>query len=81
MSGDTAWFAKANCLGLNPDLFYPERGAVPHQARAICDRCVVRDDCLEWALERPETLGVWGGKSDRQRRQIRATRRREETAA
>lgn len=32
------------------------------RAKAICSKCVLRDACLEAALERAEPAGVWGGE-------------------
>lgn len=39
-------------------------------ARAICFRCPVREECLDWAVKLPELHGIWGGLSVRQRRDI-----------
>ncbi len=36
----------------------------------ICERCPVRDDCLQWALEMPEPVGIWGGTTPKQRRRL-----------
>lgn len=46
--------------------------------KAVCDECPVREPCLEYALELPEreTMGVWGGTSERERRKIRMNRNR-----
>jgi WhiB family redox-sensing transcriptional regulator len=70
----TAWMLRANCLGVDPNLFYPERGASTREAKAVCEGCVVRDDCLGYALTRDERHGIWGGLSERQRRRIRRAR-------
>ena len=40
------WQDLANCLGVDPDLFFPERGASTREAKAVCHGCIVRDDCL-----------------------------------
>ena len=41
----------------------------------ISDRgCVVREDCLEYALANGEKFGIWGGLSERERRRIRRQR-------
>ena len=45
-----AWQDYANCLGVDPDLFFPERGASTREAKEVCRGCVVREDCLEYAL-------------------------------
>lgn len=58
------------CRGLDPDLFFPERGESVDHARAVCAECPVADACLDWAL-RHERLGIWAGTSERQRRQMR----------
>lgn len=68
------WYARANCRGVGPDMFYGERGDPQVQALAVCRGCVVRDDCLRLALERCETFGVWGGCSQKQLRAIRSRR-------
>jgi len=35
---------------------------------------VVREDCLEYALQNGEKFGIWGGMSERERRRIRRQR-------
>ena len=37
-------------MGVDPDLFFPERGASTREAKEVCRGCVVREDCLEYAL-------------------------------
>lgn len=77
MLGDDrlAWQSQANCQGLDPDLFFPERGASTREAKRVCGDCVVKDDCLEWALAAGEKFGIWGGTSERERRRLRKARR------
>ena len=57
---DTDWKNYSNCLGVDPDLFFPERGASTREAKEVCRGCVVRDDCLEYALANGEKFGIWG---------------------
>ena len=71
---DGAWRDEANCLGMDPDLFFPERGASTREAKEVCRGCTVRSDCLEYALSRGEKFGVWAGTSERERRQMRRER-------
>ena len=75
MSGP-AWHADAACREPHPGVtFFPGPGQSWEQARRICDRCLVRTECLVWALEQGPTLvGVWGGTSERKRREMRAGR-------
>src|SRR6187401_2404992 len=71
---DADWHDQANCLGVDPDLFFPERGASTREAKEVCRGCVVREDCLEYALANGEKFGIWGGMSERERRRIRRQR-------
>jgi len=71
---DRSWQEYANCLGVDPDLFFPERGASTREAKEVCRGCVVRGDCLEYALRNSEKFGIWGGMSERERRRIRRQR-------
>lgn len=80
-TGDRSWQSRANCLGVDPDLFFPERGASTKEAKEVCRGCVVRADCLEYALQNGEKFGIWGGMSERERRRIRRQRAQERRAA
>lgn len=71
---DQGWQNYANCLGVDPDLFFPERGASTREAKEVCRGCIVREDCLEYALANGEKFGIWGGMSERERRRIRRQR-------
>lgn len=53
------------------DPFYP-----PSDALVFCNNCQVRTECLAHALEHNE-VGVWGGTTEYQRRQLRRERDRE----
>ena len=72
--GSSEWQAMANCLGVDPDLFFPERGASTREAKEVCRGCVVQNSCLEYALDNGEKFGIWGGMSERERRRIRRQR-------
>ena len=71
---EATWQDEANCLGVDPDLFFPERGASTREAKEVCRGCVVREQCLEYALAHGEKFGIWGGMSERERRRIRRAR-------
>lgn len=62
------WRHDAACRDMDPELFFPGTGVSPEEALAVCARCPVRKDCLDWALKAPEKDGVWGGTTARQRR-------------
>lgn len=75
------------------DLFFPANGAglnvlLAKEAKAVCSRCPVKEQCLQWALDTNERHGIWGGKTDDERRSLkrraaarRAARHRATTAA
>lgn len=69
------WQNKANCRGVNPSLFYPERGVSTSEAKSVCAGCEVTAECLEYAVRSGEKFGIWGGLSERERRTIRRARR------
>ena len=46
------------------------------QAKAVCRECAVQESCLEHALGVREKDGVWGGRTERERRRIIRQRRR-----
>ena len=71
---DRGWQARANCMGVDPDLFFPERGSSTREAKEVCRGCVVREECLEYAVTYGEKFGIWGGLSERERRKIRRRR-------
>lgn len=68
------WLEHAACAGMAPDLFFPARGESSKEAKAICAGCPVRECCLEHALDAVEKHGIWGGKSERERRRLRRER-------
>ena len=75
-AGPPPWQKYANCLGVDPDLFFPERGGSTREAKEVCRGCIVREECLRYALENCEKFGIWGGLSERERRQLRRARNR-----
>lgn len=69
------WMKKANCRDTDPEAFFPELGeGVPQTVRAVCDSCPVQQTCLDYALERPQLKGIWGGLGDQERARILKTR-------
>ena len=72
---DVEW-EKANCRGINTELFFLEEETIKHkglefsQVRGICFRCPIRQKCLEWAYADKENYGMNGGVSGNERRLI-----------
>jgi WhiB family redox-sensing transcriptional regulator len=71
----TPWTAHAACAGMDPEIFFPERGASINAARAICAECPVQPECLDYALRWDIGHGVWGGMSRRERERQQRTGR------
>jgi len=71
---ERGWQSRANCMGVDPELFFPERGSSTREAKEVCRGCVVREDCLEFAIANGEKFGIWGGMSERERRRVRRAR-------
>jgi WhiB family redox-sensing transcriptional regulator len=69
-----AWTKDALCPEYPHVSFFPQRGESSGEAKAICRRCLVQEECLAYALTTHSTAtdhGVWGGLSARERRQLR----------
>jgi hypothetical protein len=62
------------CSGAPESTFFPGRGASTNPAKRICKTCPGLDECLEWALQTNQDIGVYGATSARQRRRIRKQR-------
>jgi WhiB family transcriptional regulator, redox-sensing transcriptional regulator len=75
-----AWRSHAACSSLDTNLFFPVglTGYAIDQtnlAKAVCNDCPVRNQCLEFALRTLQDHGVWGGHTEEERRVIRRARR------
>lgn len=69
------WQRDAACAEHRDDVdFFPERGVSTKAAKAVCASCLVRAECLDYALELGLKHGIWGGLSERERRRIRSAR-------
>lgn len=69
---DSSWMDEGACRGVNPGLFFPERGeALNEEALRVCSRCAVKAECLDWAIDNRERWGVWGGTTAPVRRLLR----------
>ncbi|MFC5212521.1 WhiB family transcriptional regulator [Streptomyces coerulescens] len=68
------WRDRAICRTEDPDLFFPvgNSGSVPtliqtDEAKAVCRRCPVREQCLDWAVDAGPMDGIWGGTTAQER--------------
>src|SRR3989442_1073106 len=76
------WQQQARCRGADASLFFSPtylekreaRADRENRARAICAECIVRRDCLDFALSTREPHGIWGGLNEIERRAVLARR-------
>ena len=70
MSGH--WRDDAACRGLDPELFFPERYHTEgvELAKAVCETCPVTSECLRYAVEIREDLGIFGGMTVNERKRL-----------
>lgn len=69
------WRDDAACrVHPEPDLWFPSGESAPYllqivEAKNVClTRCAVREQCLSFALETRQDIGVWGGLTEGERR-------------
>lgn len=67
---DVSWHMDALCAQVEPDLWFPEKGGSTKEAKQICANCLVRAECLNYALDAQEKFGIWGMRSERERRRL-----------
>lgn len=64
----------AACREYDPDTWFPEAGRGKtndwRTPKTICGGCEIRDDCLAYAIATDQRYGVWGGVSERARRDL-----------
>lgn len=60
------------CFGMDPNIFHPAKTGSINAIKVICGRCVVTEECLQYALVKRIDHGWWGGRSARERRDLRA---------
>lgn len=66
------WHDSANCKGMETNIFFTESTNKQYKkntalARAVCNKCKVRSECLNYALTENVPFGIWGGLSPRER--------------
>lgn len=80
MADEDNWRSRGACASADPDLFFPisSSGASRHQeeqAKAVCARCGVRTECLDFAIVSRQAHGVWGGLGEAELAALRRSRR------
>jgi WhiB family redox-sensing transcriptional regulator len=65
------WIRRAACRDVYAEIFWPTNENDPDpRAIAICDDCPVRKQCLLYAINNGQWVGLWGGYTPRQRAAI-----------
>jgi WhiB family redox-sensing transcriptional regulator len=77
------WKLQGLCTQSDPEHWFPDHdgdgtarrsgdevGRPGMSAKAICKRCPVVNECLQWALEQKEQHGIWGGMTTRERNRL-----------
>jgi len=72
------WIDRAACRGDTAHLFFAPpvleasdvRAKREKVAKSICARCPVTFECLSYALQVNEMLGIWGGLTEVERRSL-----------
>ena len=54
--------AELPCRQYDPDLWFADTPADLEVAKALCESCPLKLECLAGAVERREPWGVWGGE-------------------
>ena len=67
------WLKMAACKG-ETEAFFSYDEEIVEQARAICEGCQVREQCLQMALTDSNLYGVWGGTTKAERRRMQRQR-------
>jgi len=68
------WMIEAACRDADVNLFFPSPGNQSNrEAVAYCQRCPVKAECLDYALQFPhrDLPGIWGGLNENQRNALR----------
>jgi WhiB family transcriptional regulator, redox-sensing transcriptional regulator len=66
------WRLLAECQFADPELFFPISAAggsigQAQAAKRVCAQCVVRTECLAFALRTGQMHGIWGGLTEQER--------------
>jgi WhiB family redox-sensing transcriptional regulator len=61
------WACDALCAQIDTEMFFPDKGGSTREAKRVCPRCDVREECLQFALDNDIRYGIFGGLSVRER--------------
>lgn len=64
------WARNGRCRQAPAVIFFPGRGDDAKAAKDVCSRCPVLAECRAYVLANPGLLGVWGGLSGADRKEL-----------
>ena len=78
-AADDEWRDHALCRDTDPELFFPvgttgQALVSQDHAKRVCKECLVKQECLDYALTTNQDSGIWGGLTEEERRAIRRRR-------
>lgn len=69
---DSIWKLQGLCTEIGmPDMWYASDRREQREAIAICYKCPVIQKCRDYAFQNDEKLGIWGGMTETERKQMR----------
>lgn len=71
------WMDDAACKNTDPNDWFPEEYSLAHDnkmTRICIEQCPVQEQCLHYAIENKEKLGIWGGFTQQELKGIRTRR-------
>lgn len=66
------WRDQAACLQTDPELFFDTTENGIRRAKQVCEKCLSKIACLEYALATNEEFGVWGETSEDERAALKS---------
>jgi excisionase family DNA binding protein len=74
-TGDLAWRVDSTCRQHPTQLWFAASPRDIATAKALCGNCTVQSACLDFALSRPELVGIWAATTPSERAVLRRTAR------
>ena len=78
------WLLDASCAQTDPEIFFPDKGQSPREAKLVCAQCSVIDRCRAYADATEggwqSVHGVFGGETAIERLRRRQAARRGKAA-
>lgn len=78
LSNVERWRLRAACRSTDPRIFFPTasgKSTKSEAAKAVCARCPVQDECLNYALKHQIRDGIWAGLNYGERLEVRRAAR------